>query len=82
MLRRLRKGEQVPVRSVTVQEIMPCPYFALGVADVRAGRGFRADYDTWGHTNNRGPTTVAGCGRRWRRDQSRSSATVRSLMKL
>ena len=65
MLRRLRKGEQVPVRSVTVQEIMSCPYFALGVADVRAGRGFRADYDTWGHTNNR-----------WAYDRGRLWATL------
>jgi hypothetical protein len=62
---RLREGSQVPTRLTTVEEIMADPYFALGAADVRAGRGYRAGYDTWGHTNNR-----------WAYDRGRLWATL------
>jgi hypothetical protein len=44
---RLRDGDQIPTRPVTVAEIMRRPTFALGVADARAGRGIHADYDLW-----------------------------------
>jgi hypothetical protein len=50
---RLRDGAQVPTRPTTIDEIMSSPKFALGVADVRAGRGIRPDYDLWGHDNDR-----------------------------
>jgi len=41
------RPEQVPTRLVTPAEIMNRPRFALGVADVRAGRRHHADYDLW-----------------------------------
>ena len=44
---RLRKGDQIPTRTVTIVEIMSGPSFALGVADARAGRGYHRDYDLW-----------------------------------
>jgi hypothetical protein len=50
---RLRDGDQVPTRPTTVEEIMSWPTFALGVADVRAGREFRAAYESWADTNDR-----------------------------
>ena len=62
---RLHDEAQVPTCPVTILEIMSDPYFALGVADVRARRGFRADYDTWGHTNDR-----------WAYDRGRLWATL------
>ena len=48
---RLRKGDQVPTRVVTADEIMSSPEFALGVADARAGRGYHPDYDGWANSN-------------------------------
>ena len=42
---RLRDGDQVPTRMTTIAEIMGSNMFALGVADVRARRGVRPDYD-------------------------------------
>jgi hypothetical protein len=45
---RLRDDAQVPTRPVTIREIMEDPTFTLGVADVRAGRGYPADYEHWG----------------------------------
>jgi hypothetical protein len=42
---------QVPTRPGTVREIMSSPAFPLGVADVRAGRGHRADYESWSDVN-------------------------------
>jgi hypothetical protein len=45
---RICEGDQIPTHSVTIQEIMSEPSFALGVADVRAGRGFRSAYTAWG----------------------------------
>ena len=42
---RLRKGDQIPTRTVTIVEIMSGPSFALGVADARAGRGYHRDYE-------------------------------------
>jgi len=38
---------QVPTSLTTIPAIMAQPTFALGVADVRAGRGFHADFDLW-----------------------------------
>ena len=32
----------------SIERIMSSPKFALGVADVRAGRSFPANYDKWG----------------------------------
>jgi hypothetical protein len=49
---RLRDGDQVPTRPVTILEIMNTRTFALGVADVRAGRGYHSDYDRWKHTDD------------------------------
>ena len=43
----LKRDEQVPTRGVTITSVMSTPKFALGVADVRAGRPHRSDYDTW-----------------------------------
>jgi hypothetical protein len=34
-----------------IEAIMASPYFALGAADLRAGRGYRDAYSTW-HTND------------------------------
>jgi hypothetical protein len=48
---RLRDGDQIPTRRTTVREIMSSPAFAWGVADVRAGRGHRTDYESWGDVN-------------------------------
>jgi hypothetical protein len=62
---RLHDGDQVPTRPATFEEIMSDPYFALGVADVRARRGYRADYDTWTKTNDR-----------WAYDRGRLWATL------
>ena len=50
---RLRDGDQIPTRPVTIAEIMATPTFARGVEDVRAGRGYPPDYDQWQHTNDR-----------------------------
>ena len=44
---RVHDGDQVPTRPVTVLEIMSSPTFTLGVADVRAGLGYRSDYQRW-----------------------------------
>jgi hypothetical protein len=44
---RLRPGDQIATRLVTIQEIMSQPQFVLGVSDARAGRRYRADYDLW-----------------------------------
>jgi hypothetical protein len=38
---------QVPTSSTTIEEVMSSAYFALGVADQRAGRGYRSAYATW-----------------------------------
>ena len=43
----LKRDEQVPTRGVTIISVMSTPKFALGVADVRAGRPIRPDYETW-----------------------------------
>jgi hypothetical protein len=50
---RLRDGDQIPTQVTTAAEIMASRTFALGVEDVRAGRGFCPDYDTWRDTNDR-----------------------------
>jgi hypothetical protein len=44
---RLRPGDQIPTRPVTLEEIMGRPQFALGVADARAARRYHRDYDLW-----------------------------------
>jgi hypothetical protein len=44
---RLRDGDQIPTRLVTIREIMSDPKFACGVTDVRAGRGYPTDYNEW-----------------------------------
>jgi hypothetical protein len=44
------EGDQVPTQPVSIEEIMSAPYFALGVADVRAGRPYHDGYQTW-HTD-------------------------------
>jgi hypothetical protein len=41
------RGGQVPTRLATVEEIMSSPTFTLGVADVRAGRGYHSAYASW-----------------------------------
>jgi hypothetical protein len=46
--RRWQKGDQIPTRATTVEDIMSRATFALGVADARAGRSMHKDYDTWG----------------------------------
>jgi hypothetical protein len=45
--RRKDDAEQIPTRPTSTVWIMSQPSFALGVADVRAGRGTRRDYDLW-----------------------------------
>jgi hypothetical protein len=51
MTRRLRRreddAEQIPTRPTSTLWIMSQPSFALGIADVRAGRGTHRDYDLW-----------------------------------
>jgi hypothetical protein len=39
--------DQVPTSGTTIEAVMSSPYFALGVADQRAGRGYRSAYATW-----------------------------------
>jgi hypothetical protein len=43
--------DQVPTFLTTVEEIMASPYFVLGAADQRAGRGYRSAYTTWSVNN-------------------------------
>jgi hypothetical protein len=38
---------QVPTSLTTIEEVMSSPYFVLGAADQRAGRGYRDAYATW-----------------------------------
>jgi hypothetical protein len=38
---------QVSTFPTSIAAIMGSPYFALGVADARAGRTYHRDYDTW-----------------------------------
>jgi hypothetical protein len=59
---RLRDGDQIPTRPVTLREIMSDPKFALGVADARAGRGYPTSYDNWKDTNDR---WAYSRGRQW-----------------
>jgi hypothetical protein len=62
---RLHEGAQVSTCLTTIAKVMASPYFALGVVDARAKRGYRADYDTWGDTNHR-----------WNYDRGRLWATL------
>ena len=62
---RLRDGDQIPTRPVSIAEIMSDPKFAQGAEDVRHGRGYLADYDTWEDTNDR-----------WAYERGRQWATV------
>jgi hypothetical protein len=50
---RLRDGDQIPTRPTTIIEIMSRAKFQRGVEDIRAGRGYPADYDRWKDTNDR-----------------------------
>jgi hypothetical protein len=43
--------EQIKTVPITAKKIMASPRFAQGVADMRAGRGFPADYDAWAETD-------------------------------
>jgi hypothetical protein len=43
-----RSREQEPTEPVSVEKIMRSRYFALGVADMRAGKAPRPDYERWG----------------------------------
>ena len=47
MERKMKSGKQVATSSTTVEAIMSSPHFALGVADRRAGCGYRSAYATW-----------------------------------
>ncbi len=50
---KLHEGDdQVPTRPASLEWIIGHPKFAQGVADQRAGRGFPADIDAWGDTND------------------------------
>jgi hypothetical protein len=71
---RLRDGDQIPTRRTTVREIMSSPTFALGVADVRAGRAHRSDYETWADTNDQWNYER---GRQWARQAPRTVALKR-----
>ena len=64
-----RDDQQVPTVSVTMQQIMRDPKFALGVNDARAGRGYPADYERWKHTNDQWSYER---GRQWGRLAPRS----------
>jgi hypothetical protein len=68
---RLRDGDQIPTRLATVREVMSDPKFALGVSDVRAGRGYPARYDAWEDTNDR---WAYERGRQWARIAPRNLA--------
>ena len=46
------RKQQVPTRNVSIRRIMSRTAFELGAADVRAGRGFRPDYDCWPNIDN------------------------------
>jgi hypothetical protein len=68
------KPEQIPTTPTTAGWIMSQPQFALGVADVRARRGFHPAYDTWG-------TDAQWCyerGRQWARLTPTSVALKRN----
>jgi|AmaraimetFIIA100_FD_contig_101_154468_length_654_multi_3_in_0_out_0_1 hypothetical protein len=54
--------ERVPTRPVSVRWIMTDPAFEAGARDIRAKRGFPADFDTW-------PTNTA-----WNYEQGRARA--------
>jgi hypothetical protein len=62
---KLRDGEQIQTRPVSLVEIMSDPKFGQGAKDVRRGRGYPADYDVWKNTNGR-----------WAYDRGRQWATV------
>lgn len=49
---RLRDGDQIPTRPVTIAEIMSCLKFERGVEDVRASRDYPPDYDQWADAND------------------------------
>jgi hypothetical protein len=62
---RWRDAEQEPTRAVTIEWIMAQPHFMLGVADVRAGRDYPRDYDSWtGRAPPSGTMTAAASGQR------------------
>lgn len=67
-------GDQVPTQLTTISSIMATREFALGVADVRAGRPHRSDYETWGVD----PQWNYERGRQWARVAPRSVVFKRS----
>jgi hypothetical protein len=69
-----REGEQVPTELVSIEEIMGSSQFALGAADVRAGRGYRAAYTSW-DTNDQWNYER---GRQWAAGTPRSVALKRN----
>jgi hypothetical protein len=71
---RWRDGDQIPTRPVTACEIMSSPTFALGVADARAGLGFRAAYETWRDPNDK---WAYERGRLWAQQAPRTVALKR-----
>jgi hypothetical protein len=70
---RLREGDQIPTRSITIREIMSSAEFAFGVADCRAGRQYRTAYDRW----DGGEQWHYERGRQWARIAPRSVALKR-----
>jgi hypothetical protein len=44
---KMKPGKQVATFPTTIEAIMSSPHFVLGVADQRAGRGYRSAYATW-----------------------------------
>jgi hypothetical protein len=43
----MKSDTQVPTTPTSIVSVMSSPYFALGVADQRAGRAYRSAYATW-----------------------------------
>jgi hypothetical protein len=71
---RLRDGDQVPTRPVTIREIMGSWAFGLGVADARAGRDYHTDVESW-TTNSQWDYSR---GRMWARQAPRTVALKRN----
>jgi hypothetical protein len=60
-----RDEDQVPTSATTVMAVMASPLFKKGVADMRAGKPFPLDYDTWSHKD-----------KMWAYERGRAWATV------
>ena len=72
-MRRIKRGRfgksQIAIRAVSVEWIMGQPEFALGVADARAGRPTRTDYESWSDSDHQWNYER---GRQWARLAPRS----------